>query len=273
LLAKDIQQYSPGTKLVILTDQPQHFHNYPQVLAFEHQQQGVKCYHDKRFVIAQALSLFDICIFMDSDMRILAQVPEEMPWLLVPGINTRACISFPAKYAKIAAGNATKEFYQQFKLVKKAIELLRLDAEWENIFFVHEYLFTVSKDNGKEIEFLREWNRLAAYFESQGFYDAEGNAIGLAASKVGMAVRWSEMPGIEFFNHKTEIIRIQQGQSQMEQMGKYFQEHDQILHSPQSAIAKIISKLNGKIQFFYRKLRLKMAGSSLLNPEHDSPRS
>lgn len=97
LLAKDIEIYSPNTSFIILTDHPEEFSKYRQVLVFKHEQQGVKCYHDKRFAIAKALSLFNSCIFIDSDMRILASVPEDMQWLLTPGISARACMDMPKK--------------------------------------------------------------------------------------------------------------------------------------------------------------------------------
>jgi len=255
LLAQDIEKFSPGTTLIILTDKPEEFSHYPQVLVVEHKIQGVKCYHDKRFAIAKSLSLFDACIFLDSDMRILAEVPEEINWLLVSGITARACKSMPEKFAKAVTGNANKEFTQQYNLVRKATEMLNLTTEWSNIQFVHEYLFSVTKDDGKEMEFLRQWENLANYFEANGFYDAEGNAIGLAAAKAGMSVRWGEMPGIDFFNNKTELIRIAKGQSKMEEMSKYFEEQNNILYSQRSLINKIIERLNQRIQFFYRKIR------------------
>jgi len=258
LLAQDMEKYAKWTKLVVLTDQPQDFHNYPQVLAFEHRIQGVKCYHDKRFAIAKSLSLFDACIFLDADMRILAKVPEEITWLSLPGITTRTCKTMPERYVKVTEGNATKEFARQFSLVKKATAALNLTAEWENIKFVHEFLFSVSKDSGKEDEFLRQWGNLANYFELNGLHDAEGNAIGLAAAKAGMAVRWSEMPGISFFKDRTEIIRIEKGQSKIEEMSKYFKEHDKIAHSHKSWVNKALEKLNQKIQLSYRKIRLKI---------------
>lgn len=147
----------------------------------------------------------------------------------MPGIASRACKLMPEKYTKVDGKTANKEFVRQFKLVRKATEMLNLTEEWENIQFVHEYLFTVTKDGGKELEFICQWKNLANYFENHGFYDAEGNAIGLAAAKAGMGVIWSDMPGISFFNYKTEIIRIEKGQSKIEEMSKYFEEHDRII--------------------------------------------
>ncbi|MHC5732957.1 MAG: hypothetical protein ACYTXY_54765, partial [Nostoc sp.] len=86
-----------------------------------------------------------------------------------------------------------------------------METSWKDISFVHEYLFSVTKDSGKEIEFLQQWDMLANYFELNGIYEGEGSAIGLAAYKAGLAVRWSEMEGISFFNNKIELVKISKG--------------------------------------------------------------
>jgi hypothetical protein len=258
LLAKDIEIYSPNTKFVILTDHPEEFSEYTHVLAFQHQQQGVKCYHDKRFVIAKALSLFDSCIFLDADMRILATVSDDMKWLMKPGIAARACMLMPKKFTKVLEGKADAHFRREFEFVKKAAQKLNLDAEWQNIQFVHEYLFSVTKDAGKEIEFLQQWDILANYFELNEIYDGEGSAIGLAAYKAGLPVIWSEMDGLSFFNTKIEIVRLQKGQSSLETVSKYFEEHDRILYPKSPLWKKAQQKIVKEIMHFYRKIQFQI---------------
>ena len=260
LLAKDLELYSPNTAFIVLTDNPQEFSKYPQVLAFQHQQQGVKCYHDKRFAIAKALSLFNSCIFIDSDMRILAPVPEYIEWLLEPGISARACMDMPKKFAK-ALTKTDKYFSREIEVIKKAAQFLNLDPECENVTFVHEYLFSVTKSAGKEIEFLETWEILAKYFELNGVYEGEGNAIGLAAYKAGLTVRWSEMSGISFFNNKTELIKIQKGQSNMDEMSTYFQEHGKLAHPKRSILEKIVFKLSKAIMHVYRAIKYRVVTS------------
>ncbi|MEI1374527.1 hypothetical protein PQG02_19890 [Nostoc sp. UHCC 0926] len=260
LLAKDLELYSPNTAFIVLTDNPQEFSKYSQVLAFQHQQQGVKCYHDKRFAIAKALSLFNSCIFIDSDMRILAPVPEYIEWLLEPGISARACMDMPKKFAK-ALTKTDKYFSREIEVIKKAAQFLNLDPECENVTFVHEYLFSVTKSAGKEIEFLETWEILAKYFELNGVYEGEGNAIGLAAYKAGLPVRWSEMSGISFFNNKTELIKIQKGQSNMDEMLTYFQEHGKLAHPKRSILEKIVFKLSKAIMHVYRAIKYKVVTS------------
>ncbi|MBN3887146.1 MAG: hypothetical protein HWQ44_30565 [Nostoc sp. JL34] len=259
-LAKDLELYSPNTAFIILTDHPQEFSKYPQALAFQHQQQGVKCYHDKRFAIAKALSLFNSCIFIDSDMRILAPVPEDIEWLLEPGISARACMDMPKKFAK-ALGTTNKKFSREIEVIKKAAQFFNLEPEWENVTFVHEYLFSVTKSTGKEIDFLETWSILAKYFELNGVYEGEGNAIGLAAYKAGLPVRWSEMTGISFFNNKTELIKIQKGQSNIDEMSTYFEEHERIADPKRSILGKIIFKLRKAIMHIYRAIKYRIVNT------------
>jgi|GEM_PF-443741 len=255
LLAQDIDKYSSGTSLIIATDKPEDFSDYPQVLAFKYKMQGVKYYHDKRFAIAKALSLFNACIFLDCDMRIVEEVPKEMAWLLEPGISARTCRTMAKKFANVADQKTPESLIQEFILSKKVAQAWHLAAGWLNILFVHEYLFSVTQGSGEEIkEFLRLWDNLANYYETNDCHGGEGNAISLAATKAGIPIRWSNMPGISFFNNKIEMIRIQKGESSMEEKSEYFKAHDTILFS-QQPINSFIDKLNRKfkLQFLYRK--------------------
>ena len=147
-LAKDLEEYSPNTYLLILTDKPQHFYKQTNALAFKHQQQSIGCYHDKRFAIAKALSLFNSCIFVDADMRILAAIPNDLHWL--PGIT-----------AKIVWHNIVKHNKNQveIEILKKIAQKYNLNLE--DISFVHECLFAVTRDEGREIDFLETWERIA----------------------------------------------------------------------------------------------------------------
>ncbi|WP_414582412.1 hypothetical protein [Scytonema sp. PCC 10023] len=259
LLAKDIEKYSPHTSFVVLTDHPDDFSKQSNVLAFKHRQQGVKSYHDKRFVIEKSLFMFHSCIFMDADMRILAPVvPQNITWLQLPGITARGCESIPKKYAKVIAGTANSKLYQEFQVTHKAAKKLNLQLESEEVKFVYEYLFAVTKDSGREIEFLREWGKMALYYELNGVYDAEGNAIGLAAAKAGLPVRWSAMEGITFFKDRTEFIKIQKGQSNMEEMSVYFEQQQMLEHPNRSLFERIVEKIAKTMNFAYNILNLRI---------------
>ena len=214
----------------------------------------------KDFAIAKSLALFDACIFLDSDMRILAEVPEELPWLLEPGIKARACMTMPQKFAQMGMGEHVNK---ELNLVKQAAAKLNLLEDWENIMFVHEYLISVTKDRNKEVDFLETWEKLAHFFETNGLYYGEGNAIALAAHKVGMKIGWSEFPGVSFFNKHIELVRIKNGQSTMEEMQIYFTEHDQIIYPRQNAIKRLFHKLDTQMRLMYRQIRWKFIAMRL----------
>jgi hypothetical protein len=265
LLAQDIERYSPKTYFIVLTDNPSDFSKQRNILAFKHRSQSVKFYHDKRFAIAKALSLYNSCIFIDADMRIVAPVPADMQWIKKVGITARTCEIMPKKYAKVLAGTACAKLCREFKVTKKAAQKLNIDRENEKVKFVYEYLFAVTKDCGKELEFFKQWETLANYFELNGIYDGEGNAIGLAAAKAGLDVRLSEMEGISFFKDKTELVRIQKGQSKMEEMSIYFEQQKMLEYPKRSIKQKVAAKLGQSITHLYNLVRLRIVTLSKFN--------
>lgn len=256
LLAEDLEKYAPETSFIVLTDNPLDFSRHSKVVAFKHCQQSVKCYHEKRFVIAKSLSFFNSCIFIDADMRILAPVMQDMKWIIEPGIAARACDSMEKKYAKVIAGSAKPKVIREFKVTQAMAQKLNLDVKDNNLKFVYEYLFAVTKDCGKEIEFLKHWEIIAPYFELHGVYDGEGNAIGLAAAKAGLKVRWSDMEGIAFFKDRTELVRIQKGQSNLDEMSIYFEQQKMLEQPKRSILEKVVVKISRSISYFYHLARL-----------------
>ncbi len=186
LLAKDligdIEKYAPGTKIVVYTDNPAFFKDCSNVLAFPFQQEGIlHCYHDKRFAIEKTLSMFPVAICIDADARLVRSVPEDMNW--TPGI-TAHCEDIIPHVSKW-----TPERLDQIKKVA-AKEGIALDsAKW-----IGEALMIFVRDGGKEKEFIKHWGRIGRYLELRGIHGGSGNAIGLAAAKVGWPVfndeRW-----------------------------------------------------------------------------------
>ncbi|KAM3096453.1 hypothetical protein ACKFKG_10625 [Phormidesmis sp. 146-35] len=266
-LAKDLEKYAPAIRFIILTDQPKAFSHQKNVLAFHHQQQGVKCYHDKRFAIAKGLSLFETCIFIDADMRILEPLPLEMDWIKTPGLTARSCETMAKRYAQIETGTATAKFVKEFKVTQAVAQKLELSLNDPATKFIYEYLICITKDSGKEADFLDWWDRLAHYFELNGIYDGEGNAIGLAAAKAGMTARWGEMDGIHFFMDRTEGVRIKKGQSDPKKMAVYFERQNVLKYPQRSLFQKVILKLKQKIGEFYRLGRLQLVAARRLDTQ------
>ncbi|MDJ0533538.1 MAG: hypothetical protein QNJ70_13795 [Xenococcaceae cyanobacterium MO_207.B15] len=231
VLAKDIEKYAPQIPFVILTDKPDDFTDYSNVLAFKHHQQSIGCYHDKRFVIAKGLSLFNSCIFIDADMRILAPVQQTLE--CQPGITSHTVWTNILKHNK-------KEF--EIKLLSRMAEKLNLNLE--EISFVHECLFIVTKDSGKEQEFLKQWDRIAPYFELNGFYRGEGHTIGLAAAKAGLMIKRDSMNSIPFFKDKLEINKIKKDQPTPNQILELLEIQKRYEYPSSKFVNKVISKIN-----------------------------
>ncbi|MBD1868563.1 hypothetical protein H6F88_29625 [Oculatella sp. FACHB-28] len=244
-LAADIQQYSPGTTFVVLTDKPSDFAHCSHVLAIKHQQQGVYPYHDKRFVIAEAIARFETCIFIDADMRILGQVPDEINWC--SGITARSG-------SGIIKHNQEKK--RDFEVIAKVAEKLELNLE--NVKFVHEFLFTVKSSAGREIEFLKHWDAIAAFFELNGVYLGEGNAIGLAAAKAELSVQFDSEDRFPFFKDRIEKIRISKGQADPTEKLAYFDRQKALEHPKLSKSEKRVLFVRRNLEKVYRLLRLRL---------------
>jgi hypothetical protein len=253
LLAEDIALYAPGIPFVILTDRPSYFRNKHHILVFKHSQKSVGCYQDKLYVISQALSLFNSCIFMDADMRILKKFPE-FQWL--PGITARSCANI-AKHFATEVKNVIKS-KNDYSVIKKTADTLNLNLAKDDIQFVNEFLFVVTRDKGKEIEFLQLWERLGRYFELNGMYDGEGHTIGLAAAKVGFPIRHDVMENFDFFKDKIEQIRINKGQSDPNQSHLYFEKREEISRNNRTFVKRVIRKITKKALLYYRLMLLKV---------------
>jgi len=244
-LAQDIAKYSPETPFLILTDFPEYFSDRANINAFKHQPQGIKFYHDKRCVIAKALSLFRSCIFLDADMRIIGDVPENIEWL--PGITART---------GTAILKHNKRWPKHLEILEKVAQKLNLNLE--EVKFVNEFLFTVTRDGGREQEFLESWEKIAPCFELKGIYDCEGNTIGLAAAETGFPVRFDDRDRFPFFKDKIERVRIKQGQVNPREKSAYFQRQQELEYPLRSPLKKIFRKIRKVGGYFWRKTRLRL---------------
>jgi hypothetical protein len=65
---------------------------------------------------------------------------------------------------------------------------LKLNIKFEEAQWVGESLFIITRDEGKEQDFLKIWSKLATYSELRGMYSGEGSIMGLAATKVGWQI-------------------------------------------------------------------------------------
>ena len=246
MLANDIQQHSPATSFIVLTDQPTDFEEYAHVIAVKHRLQSVQGYHDKRCVLEKALTLFDTCVYLDSDMRILGAVPEGMEWL--PGITARTGCN-------ILQHNSSSSQRRALPVINQVAT--KLDINLQETLWFHEFMFAVKKQDGAEVEFFKFWQKISYFFEKQGIYGAEGNVMGLAATLSGLNVRFDSEDRFPFFKDNIEKIRIKKGQSNLEEKQIYFDIHKNIEYPKRSILKKAIDKLIKKIVFLYRLFRLR----------------
>ncbi|MEB3884269.1 hypothetical protein [Lyngbya sp. CCY1209] len=258
-LIQDCQKYAPGTPFILLTDRPGDFSDIKNndVLIFGHKRQGVLCYHERRFAIANALSKFNSCMYLDADIRICALIPDNLSWF--PGITARSCTSM----MKHIRGRLDKTnpprltLVKEFNFYKDMAKKIGLDLEKDPITFVNEFLFVVTRDGGKEIEFLEQWQKLALYAELHQHHKHPAYAIGLAAAKVGFPIRHDTMEGIDFFDDRIEKVRIAKGQSDPEAKKMYFEVQKKIENSNSSIFDKIVRKITKNIEYIYHSVRLR----------------
>ncbi|MBF2016927.1 MAG: hypothetical protein IGS23_17370 [Rivularia sp. T60_A2020_040] len=246
MLAKDIQEQAPNVSFVVLTDQPADFVEFKNVIPIKHRLQSVKGYHDKRFVIEKSFESFDTCIFLDSDVRIIGSVPEDMKWL--PGITARTGCN-------IIKHNIGTKRSLEFATIEQVAQ--KLDINLQETKWFHEFMFVVTKQAGAEKVFLKLWQNISTYFEMQGIYGGEGNVMGLAAAKAGLNIRFDSEDRFPFFKDNIEQIRIKMGQSNLADKQIYFQMHKEIEFPKVPIFLKITDKITRQFVLFYRLLKLR----------------
>jgi hypothetical protein len=130
ILAKDLETYCPNSTLIVLTDNPPEFLTQKNVLAVQHRQKFF-CDNDKCFLIEKALSLFDCCICIDADMRILAPFPQDLQWL--PGITARSLTGIVKHHQERPNQHKT------LALLKLIADKLNVNFDDKNVKWIHEY--------------------------------------------------------------------------------------------------------------------------------------
>ena len=172
-LAKDLDQYAPGIKLIVGTDKPQDFQNHHNVISYPQKQQGIlHCYHDKRFPIAEGLSRFQIAILIDADNRIVKELPTEIQdFVGIQGVY-KNLVEHIQKYRP-----------ERLEITQKIAEKLNLDLD--QVSYFGEALLMVSRDDDKSQKFIEAWGKIGRYLELQGIHSGSGIAIGLAVSQIG----------------------------------------------------------------------------------------
>lgn len=189
-MAENLAHHFPGHELVVLTENPGYFDDVKNIVAIPFQQKGIlHCYHDRRFAIREALKRSETTFVIDVDAQFTGPTPE-MSWQ--PGIvsHTENLIEHVSRYTP-----------ERLDILRKIADKLSIDID--HVLWVGESIYVVTRDDGKEEEFVETWGKIALYLELNGVHSGDGNAIGLAAAKVGWIPRsdqqWEILKGL--WNH------------------------------------------------------------------------
>jgi hypothetical protein len=175
-----------------LTDHPEFFADLKNVLPLKHQFGGVRaCYHDKRHVIAAVLDRYDVCIFLDSDCRLIEainfqEIIKAQSFILVPSARNL--------WEKLSGELNEKQRANAVNSAKRRVSLLQrvaseLNVTLQEVTFVQEIFFVVNKQFGDHAKFLRYWDYAARYLTLRLFEFSEGSSIGICAAAAGCHVQ------------------------------------------------------------------------------------
>lgn len=260
-LVQDLEKYAPGIPVVLFTDKPRDFKTYKNAIVFNHKRHGILLFHERRFAIAKALSMANSCVYLDADVRICAPVPTNIKWL--PGITARSCASMNKRFrSRLAVGDSPRpDIVKILQVYKKMAEKIGVNSEDDRTIWINEFLFVVTKDSGRELEFLGYWERLALYADLNGLHKHPAYAIGLAAVKAGFPIRHDEMEGFDFFDDRIEKVRIKNGQSDPAAKQKYFETQEKVEQRYRSLPHKVMDKIMQPLCHHYHTARLQITTS------------
>ncbi len=114
-----------------------------------------------------------------------------------------------------------------------------------------------AKSIADAVEILEKIERDLRKLYDEGIYDGEGNVMRLAAAKAGLTIRFDSEDSFPFFKDKIEQVRVKAGQSNLADKQIYFQMHKEIEFPKRPILRKIVDKINRKVVFFYRLLKLR----------------
>lgn len=225
-LAKGLEEYAHDVPIVIGTDNPNFFQDCPNVSAFYLEKQGIlHCYHDKRFVIKEALKVSDTVIQLDAD----TQITESIPTFISPGSGLIGI------FIDNAVRHMTKYTPERLSHFQKLAH--KLDVNLNEVSFVGESLFSISADCDLGSKFIQQWDLIARYLQIHGIHAGEGNAMGMAAAKVGLEVKKSSW--LESLNKIRQHVNASENQSKpssFQQLGRRFDYHYRLNRARISAL-------------------------------------
>lgn len=241
LLAKDLEKFAPKSTFLIVTNRPDYFSDNVNVLAIKHRCRGVEPHHERRFAINYGLSISDTVIVIDSDVRILSPVPDDL--VFEPGLGAKSCGSLQ-KHIKRWSDNPSKKNLKRQQVFHEMAKRAGVDCNSPDLKFINEFLFSITKDEGREQAFLETWGDLAIYADTLGMHRHPTYAMALAALKADFPIYRHEMPGLEIFDDRVTKWNIQHGKAESTpQIEKLFEQHFAIEYGKRSIFQRVKRKL------------------------------
>ncbi|MGD1943796.1 MAG: hypothetical protein ACFB0G_21080 [Leptolyngbyaceae cyanobacterium] len=259
-LAEDLCKFSPDSKLIIVTNQPSFFEDQSNVIAIMHRCRGVEPHHERRFAINYGLSISESVIVIDSDVRILSPLPPDLKFN--PGIAAKSCCSLQ-KHMQERLKNPSKQKLRKQQIVHQMAEKVGVDMSSPDLKFINEFLFAVTRDQGREQDFLNLWGELAIYADTLGMHRHPTYAMALAAHKTGFPVYKDEMPGLNFFDDRVIKWNIERGKAELTpQIEALFKQQAEIEDGQRSILPRIKRKLrktmSKRVAIPYNRVRVKL---------------
>jgi hypothetical protein len=262
-LADDLAMYSPESKLLVLTDNSNVFETVKNAIVIEHDKRSVLGYNDKLCVIDRALRLYDTCIFLDADDRILGPINLDEN-IFQPGLRVFRLRTWEYNRQEALSGKPAtwkKDGIRIMKLLRKKYDIPKQDR---NVPFVCEFLFSITRDDNTRF-FLQKWNELAIFCEMNRFFVHEGYSIGLGALLSGFPIFQDNFKGIHFFDHLISLQHMQDGSMTLSEYNCLYSE--MLLHKPKTStmLEKIKRKILAMINVEFRYLKIRLYGINLLS--------
>ena len=267
-LAKDLAHNSPSAPFFVLTDRPEKFVGIKNTIVVKHRKKSVEGYNDKLCVVNKALALFDTCILLDADMRVLGPVKLDKEFF-EPGIKVYELVSWVEESEEALFGEPARWKSNALRIMRILRKELNLKQDDKDIPYVTEFLFAVTKFEKVDI-FLNKWNELAEFCEKQRMFRWEGLSIGLAALLTESPISKNSFTGLKFFEPTKFSMRdhlhgdrsiIQEVYDELTSSinSKKYQ------HKPKRNFINLeIDNLRRRIPKLYRYIKIKLFGLDLL---------
>lgn len=202
LLAGDLLIYNPELTLYILTDRPDVFSDFTNVVTRKHSFGGINsCYHDKKDVVRCVLEQHDACLFLDADCRLVNKIDIAELLLhksFVVGFsveNQEKKLNYEIEH--VAHSRGLNSPHRRNLLLRQLATTIGVN--FSQVSFITESFFLINKKYGDHLVFLQLWDQAAKYLTLRLFEFSEGSSIGICTAAINStASRLDKVPAWYF---------------------------------------------------------------------------